>query len=86
MTDINALYVRMEEMEEEIRGAKSDRDDMLYELRDLGFMGLACIEAVKDEWDDHIRMLENELYRIRLRIDELEGRRYGYSNPVAYCG
>lgn len=79
MTDINALYVKMEEMEEEIRGAKSDRDDMLYELRDLGFMGRGCIEAVKDEWDDHIKTLESQLERIRLKIDELEGRRYGYA-------
>lgn len=75
---LNGLYCKADDLESEIRGAESDRDDMIGQLHDLQFMREVCIDAVREEWDDHIESLRGDLRRMRNEISEREDRRYGY--------
>ena len=76
---LNKLYCKADDLESEIRGAESDRDDMIEQLYDLKFMRDSCIDSVREEWDDHIDSLRGDLRRIRNEISEREDRRYGYA-------
>ena len=76
---LNELYYKADDLESEIRGAESDRDDMIEQLRDLKFMRDVCIDSVREEWDDHIDSLRGDLRRMRSEISEREDRRYGHA-------
>lgn len=74
---LNELYYKADDLESEIREAESDRDDMIEQLYDLKFMRDACIDSVREEWDDHIDSLRGDLRRMRAEISEREDRQYG---------
>lgn len=76
---LNELYYKADDLESEIRGAESDRDDMIEQLHDLQFMREECIDSVREEWDDHIESLRGDLRRMQNEISEREDRRYGYA-------
>lgn len=73
---LNKLYYKADDLESEIRGAESDRDDMIEQLEDLRFMRRECIDTVREEWDDHIDSLRGDLRRMRNEISEREERQY----------